>query len=111
MNIQMQARTLAMASLLAVATLSIPAVQAYAKPKANPTPVMCAMYGTADGISFYFPGEIYQGPPNPDGTPSARFICGADGQWHTVSDVAVGHSGTSTSGPATGADPATLAIP
>jgi len=75
-----------MASLLALATLGIPAVQAYAKPKASPTPVMCTMQN-ADGIGFYLPGETYTSPRELDGTPAVTMICGADGQWHLVADA------------------------
>jgi hypothetical protein len=89
MNLRNHARTLAMASMLALAVVSIPAAQVHAQPNGNhPQPNLCARFDPeSNHWDFAVPGEIRAGA---DGH---KYICGEDGQWHQVADLGIGTSG------------------
>jgi hypothetical protein len=79
MNIGMNARALAMASMLALAATGIPAVQAYAKANTHPQPKnLCAATDGHGNYEFYVPGAVVK---LGDGH---RYKCGADGEWVQV---------------------------
>jgi len=75
-------RTLAMASMLALAIVGVPATQVLAKSKVpTPQPKTCGFEVTPGNFEFYLPGEVYTT------TNGNRFICGADGQWHSMTGL------------------------
>jgi hypothetical protein len=79
MNIRTIARVLAMASMLALAAASIPAVQAYAQPNTHPQPKhLCAATDGHGNWDFWVPGDVVK---LGDGH---RYRCGADGNWIQV---------------------------
>jgi hypothetical protein len=87
MNIRKHARTLAMASMLALVVVSVPAAQVHAQPKNHPQPNLCASFEIeSNHWDFAVPGEIRVGA---DGH---KYICGEDGQWHQVADLGLGTS-------------------
>ncbi len=77
MNLRIPLRTLAMGSMLALAVVSLPATQAFAKPKHPPDDGTRCFFQNADGsYEFYMPGEIVE-------RGGLHYVCTADGSWAT----------------------------
>jgi hypothetical protein len=91
------------ASLFALAVLSVPALHVEAKGKGGGStnqPALCAIDDGQGNVEFFLPGEEYF-----DGL--HHLICGADGNWHIVTSVVrPGPTGTGQAGSA-----GTLATP